>query len=81
MQTYLAYYWMKKGDSGHSTLCEHLTAASYEDAIARVEERLNRRTFSFVSENKGRVIVVSEHVQYVELEEVGAENPELPEGF
>lgn len=80
-QTFLAYYWMRQGDRGHSSLCERITASSYEDAVARVEERLQRRTFTFDSENHGRVLVVSEHVQYVELEAVGPESGNLPEGF
>jgi len=83
MQTYLAYYWMKQGERGHM-LCENLAAASYDDAINQVEGRLKRQFFTFVSENKGRVVVVSAHVQFVEVEgqdnSLPFDNPEVPEG-
>ena len=82
MQTFLAYYWMRQGDRGHSTLCQRLSAASYEDAVEKIEDNLGKRTFTFVSENFGRVLVVSEHVQYVEIETTGGDSTDgLPEGF
>jgi hypothetical protein len=81
MQNYLAYYWMKQGDRG-SNLCETLTASSYDDALHQVENRLTRQFFSFISENKGRVLVISAHVQFVEVEgidnDLPFDNPELP---
>lgn len=81
MQNYLAYYWMKQGDRG-SNLCETLTATSYDDAIRQVESRLTRQFFSFISENKGRVVIASAHVQFVELEgvhnDLPYDNPEQP---
>ena len=80
MQNYLAYYWMKQGERGHN-LCETLTAASYQDALHQVEGRLKRQFFTFISENKGRVLVVSAHVQFVELEGIDNnlpfDNPEF----
>jgi hypothetical protein len=82
MQTFLVYYWMRQGDRTHSTLCQRLSAASYEDAQEKIEDNLGKRLFTFVSENYGRVMVVSEHVQYVEIEESGANLSDgLPEGF
>ena len=73
---------MKQGDRGHSTLCQRLSAASYEEVVERIEDNLSKRTFTFVSENFGRVLVVSEHVQYVEIESIGSDGSEgLPEGF
>ena len=82
MQTFLAYYWMRQGDRGHSTLCQRLSAVSYEDALEKIEDNLSKRTFTFVSENFGRVLVVSDHVQYVELETLGTDPIDgLPEGF
>ena len=81
MQNYLAYYWMKQGERG-SNLCETLAASSYEDALHQVESRLTRQFFSFISENKGRVLVISAHVQFVEVEGIDNDfpfdNPELP---
>ncbi|WP_309713998.1 hypothetical protein [Armatimonas sp.] len=81
MQNYLAYYWMKQGERG-SNLCETLSASSYEDALHQVEGRLTRQFFSFISENKGRVLVISAHVQFVEVEgidnDLPFDNPELP---
>ena len=68
MQIFLAYYWMKQGERGHHMLCETLTAASYEDALHQVEGHLKRQFFTFQSENQGRVLIVSSHVQYVEIE-------------
>ncbi len=82
MQTFLVYYWMRQGDRGHSTLCQRLSAASYEEALEKIEDNLSKRTFTFVSENYGRVLVVSDHVQYVEIEESGSNLVDgLPEGF
>jgi hypothetical protein len=82
MQTFLVYYWMRQGDRTHSTLCQRLSAASYEEALEKIEDNLSKRTFTFVSENFGRVLVVSDHIQYVEIEESGANLVDgLPEGF
>lgn len=81
MQTFLVYYWMRQGDRNHSTLCQRLAAATYEEALEKIEDNLSKRTFTFVSENFGRVLVVSEHVQYVEIEESGNVVEGLPEGF
>lgn len=65
-------------------LCESLAAASYEDAINQIEGRLKRPFFNFISDNKGRVLVVSAHVQYVEIEgqdnTLPFDNPEAPVG-
>lgn len=79
--TYLAYYWMKQGDRGHGMLCETLTADSFDVALELVEQRLERRSFSFESDNKGRVLVISAHVQYVEIEAGANEHLEYPEGL
>ncbi|MGC4046604.1 MAG: hypothetical protein QM758_22660 [Armatimonas sp.] len=81
MQTFLVYYWMRQGDRNHSTLCQRLSAATYEEALEKIEDNLSKRTFTFVSENFGRVLVVSDHVQYVEIEEGGNLSEGLPEGF
>lgn len=81
MQHFLAYYWMKQSDRPNGMLCERLHAASYEDALAQVERHLDQPRFTFVSENMGRVLVVSAHVQYVELEHSDTDLSGLPEGF
>ena len=81
MQAFLAYYWMRQGDRDHGMLCERLMAASLDDALAQVEARLGHRTFTFVSDTRGRVLVVSAHVQYVEIEPADPDLSELPEGF
>lgn len=86
MAHFLAYYWMKQSDRAQGMLCERLDATDYEDALAQVNRRLDQTRFTFVSENMGRVLVVSAHVQYVELENNDSESEladlmGLPAGF
>jgi hypothetical protein len=83
MATFLAYYWTQRSErsKGHGPLCERLSADTFEEALSLVEQRLDKRHFSFHSENRGRVLVVSAHVQYVELEAGDSETPFLPEGL
>lgn len=86
MPHFLAYYWMKQSDRPHGMLCERLDAVDYDDALAQVNRHLDLPRFTFISENMGRVLVVSAHVQYVELEHSDSEAElvdliGLPEGF
>jgi hypothetical protein len=69
MKPYLVYYWVNQTDR-HHPICEYLYAETIEDAEKKVEERLDMRIFSLESESHGRIIVVSAHVQYVEIERI-----------
>ena len=69
MQPYLVYYWVNQTDRNHP-ISEYLYAESLEAAEKRVEERLDKRIFALESESHGRIMVVSAHVQYVEIERI-----------
>lgn len=71
---YSAYYWFDtRGDQKGRSVCETFNAVSMDDATRRVEERLRQALFSFNSDSHGRIIVVTSHVQYVEIESGHAE--------
>lgn len=83
MANYHAYYWFNP-TSGHSrSICEPLGAESLDDASRLVQERLTTPSFVFDSPKEGRVIIISAHVQYVEIEEEGCGDDVrvLPEGM
>ncbi|MDX1933757.1 MAG: hypothetical protein SFU56_14255 [Capsulimonadales bacterium] len=78
MHRYMVYYWMQQGDKGAS-LCEYLNAESLDEATSQIQRRLDLPTFAFDSEGRGRVIVRTAHIQYVEIE-VGEEyDSDMPE--
>jgi hypothetical protein len=70
MPDYKVYYWMQQGERGRA-VCESVTADSMDDATAHAQANLERKSFAFESDQDGRVIVVSAHVQYVEVEDAG----------
>jgi len=71
MANFHAYYWFNP-TTGHSkSICEPLVAETMDDASRLVQERLQSPSFFFDSAKEGRVIVVSAHIQYAEIEEEG----------
>lgn len=82
MPSYMVYYWLQHGDKGHS-ISECLAADSVEQALVQVQDRMQRPSFSFHSASQGHVILMTQHVQYVEIEEDGSacEESDLPHGF
>jgi hypothetical protein len=63
----MIYYWMQQGDKGIS-LCEYLNAESLDEATSQIQRRMDLPSFAFDSQGRGRVIVRTSHVQYVEIE-------------
>jgi hypothetical protein len=78
MQPYLVYYWVNQTDRNHP-ICEYLYAENIEGAEQQIEERLDRRIFTLESESHGLIMVVSAHVQYVEIERI--QQPETLAGL
>ncbi len=71
MPTYTIYYWVQQGDKGRS-IAEPLEADSLEAATKYVQDKVKLPSFYFDSVDHGRVVIVSSHVQYAEIEEGGA---------
>ena len=68
MQKFLVYYWMEQGGKGIS-LCECMNAETLDEATAQIQGRLDLPSFVFDSEGRGRVIVRTAHIQFVEIEQ------------
>lgn len=80
---FMVFYWLEQGDKRHA-LSERLCANSRDEVVEMVMEKLNKRYFHFNSDTEGYVIVQSEHVRYVEIENGnggGCAPNELPVGF
>ena len=79
----MVYYWMQQGDKGVS-LCEYLNAESLDEATSQIQRRLDLPSFAFDSEGRGRVVLRTSHIQFVEIEagdDFGThdeENPSVP---
>ena len=80
MLSYMVYYWVQHGDKAHS-ICECINAENLDHATTLTQERLLKPSFSCDSIGKGRVIVVTQHIQYVEIEDGECSVIDLPEGF
>jgi hypothetical protein len=66
-QTFLVYYWMGQGEKGHS-ICEMVTAESVDDATQIVHSRLKQPFFVIDSQSRGRCIIQTANIQYIEIE-------------
>jgi hypothetical protein len=66
-QTFLVYYWMSQGEKGHS-ICELVSAESMEDATQIVHSRLKQPFFVIDSQSRGRCIIQTANIQYIEIE-------------
>lgn len=71
MPDFKVYYWVQQGERGRS-VCESVTADTLDEATQHAQENLKLHSFSFDSDQDGRVIVVSSHVQFVEIEDTHA---------
>jgi hypothetical protein len=60
-QTFLVYYWMSQGEKGHS-ICELVSAESMEDATQK------QPFFVIDSQSRGRCIIQTANIQYIEIE-------------
>ncbi|MEI6431551.1 MAG: hypothetical protein WCP07_05180 [bacterium] len=66
-QKFMVYYWLHRGDKGVS-ICEKMTAESLDEATKFVQRRMEFPSFAFDSEREGRVILRTEHIQFIEIE-------------
>ena len=66
-QKFMVYYWLHRGDKGVS-ICEQMTAESLDQATTFVQRRMEFPSFAFDSEREGRVILRTEHIQFIEIE-------------
>jgi len=64
---FTAYYWLQQSEKKFA-LSQTIEADSLDAATTIVEEQLRLPIFSFDSDSHGRVIILSAHVQYAELE-------------
>jgi hypothetical protein len=80
MASFMIYYWIQHGDKSHS-VCECINADNLEHATTVVQEQLLKPSISFDSIGKGRVILQTPHIQYVEIEDGECAAGDLPEGF
>ncbi len=71
MPEYKVYYWVQQGDRGRA-VCQSVSAESIDDATRQAQQNLTQHSFVFDSDQDGRVIVVSAHVQFVEVEDTHA---------
>jgi hypothetical protein len=69
MQPFLVYYWVSLTDKSRP-ISEYLYADSIEAVEKIVSERLDQKRFTTESESHGRVIVMTAHVEYVEIERI-----------